>query len=126
MRGITLALVAGGVVVWRSFAPAGRMEVQLVFIGYTNAPLIMPAWPAPGQSTLYLSEALFVRHKHRFGSRKALVSLSTSKHDEHDSVCSTRRAWASGRAETRRERNGIGSLPDERPRVADRVDVPAA
>lgn len=36
--GIALALVAGGVIVWRIFAPGGRMEVQLIFIGYTNTP----------------------------------------------------------------------------------------
>ena len=42
MLGIALALVAGGVVVWRSFAPAGRMEVQLLFIGYTNTPFTAP------------------------------------------------------------------------------------
>src|SRR6185436_19274847 len=58
MRGITLALVAGGVIVWRCFAPAGRMEVQLVFIAYTNTPFVAPSWHSPGHSTLYLSEAL--------------------------------------------------------------------
>lgn len=59
MLGITLACVVGGVVVWRLLAPGGRMEVRLIFIGYTNTPLVtQPAsWPS-GSVTLELPEAL--------------------------------------------------------------------
>ncbi len=38
--GITLALVVGVMVVWSILPPGGRMEVRLVFIGYTNGPII--------------------------------------------------------------------------------------
>lgn len=57
--GLTLALVAGGVIVWHILAPAGRMEVQLIFIGYTNTPLLAQSasWPS-GLGTIELSEAL--------------------------------------------------------------------
>jgi hypothetical protein len=44
--GITLALVAGVMIVWSVLAPGGRMEVRLVFIGYTNGPIICHSSPA--------------------------------------------------------------------------------
>lgn len=59
MLGITLALVAGVMVVWSIFAPGGRMEVQLIFIGYTNTPQLVQ-WGASSSVsvTIDLPEAL--------------------------------------------------------------------
>ena len=61
MLGSTLACVVGGVVVWRLLAPAGRMEVQLIFICYTNTPPItQPAALPSVVVTLQIPEALLL------------------------------------------------------------------
>jgi hypothetical protein len=39
LLGITLALVAGVMVVWSILPPGGQMAVTVVFIGYTNVPI---------------------------------------------------------------------------------------